>query len=125
MADYYSLLSRAVANLPQPSPASARRAIYDRARKALIAQLRSLKPQLPESDIAREENALEAAVARLETEFDALSAAHQAKPAVRPPASPPESPPPTRPPTPPLATPRRAAPAAAAPVPAPPNVARA
>src|SRR5271170_1358128 len=74
MADYYSLLSRAVANLPPSSPAASRRAIYDRARKALVAQLRSLKPQLPESDIAREENALEEAVARLESEFKATRA---------------------------------------------------
>ena len=65
MADYYSLLSRAVSNLPKSSPASARRAIYDRARKALIGQLRSLKPPLPESDIAREENALDVAVEKL------------------------------------------------------------
>ncbi len=70
MADYYSLLSRAVSNLPKSSPASARRAIYDRARKALIGQLRSLKPPLPESDIAREENALDAAIAQIELGSD-------------------------------------------------------
>ena len=128
MADYYSLLSRAIANLPKPSPASARRAIYDRARKALVAQLRSLKPQLPESDIAREENALEAAVARLESEFESsqpgpqttaraastpapvsplarpappLSAAVTARPAPPPSPAPPRPlTPPSRPPTP-------------------------
>jgi hypothetical protein len=87
MADYYSLLSRAVSNLPKSSPASARRAIYDRARKALIGQLRSLKPALPESDIAREENALDAAVSRLEAEFE--------PPAAAPPVAP--TPPPVRP----------------------------
>jgi hypothetical protein len=70
MADYYSLLARAVANLPKTSPPSARRAIYERARKALTNQLRSLKPQLPESDIAREERALDEAVTRLEREFE-------------------------------------------------------
>ena len=70
MADYYSLLARAVANLPKSSPPSTRRAIYERARKALTNQLRSLKPQLPESDIAREERALDDAVARLEAEFE-------------------------------------------------------
>ncbi len=70
MADYYSLLARAVANLPKSSPPSTRRAIYERARKALTNQLRSLKPQLPESDIAREERALDEAVARLEAEFE-------------------------------------------------------
>jgi hypothetical protein len=70
MADYYSLLARAVANLPKSSPPSTRRAIYERARRALTNQLRSLKPQLPESDIAREERALDEAVARLEGEFE-------------------------------------------------------
>ena len=74
MADYYSLLARAVANLPKTSPPSTRRAIYERARKALTNQLRSLKPQLPESDIAREERALDEAVARLEAEFEPANA---------------------------------------------------
>jgi hypothetical protein len=69
MADYYSLLAKAVGNLPKASPASARKAIYDRARSALIRQLRSLGPALSEADIAREEAALEAAVARLEGQF--------------------------------------------------------
>ena len=64
MADYYSLLSRAITNLPKTSPPSARQAIYGRARSALTTQLRSLRPQLPESDIAREERALDEAVAR-------------------------------------------------------------
>ena len=41
MADYQSLLTRAVANLPASSPPTARQAIYDRARKALVTQLRS------------------------------------------------------------------------------------
>ena len=69
MADYYSLLSKAVGNLPKSSPPSARKAIYDRARAALIRQLRSLGPALSEADIVREEAALEAAVARLEGQF--------------------------------------------------------
>ena len=93
MADYYSLLSRAVSNLPKSSPASARRAIYDRARKALIGQLRSLKPPLPESDIAREENALDVAVKRLEAEFEPQP---DASPAPAAPPAPP-TPPPARP----------------------------
>jgi hypothetical protein len=101
MADYYSLLSRAVSNLPKSSPASARRAIYDRARKALIGQLRSLKPALPESDIAREENALDAAVSRLEAEFGPPAAAPPAPPTPPPPPSRPPAAPPVRPPAPP------------------------
>ena len=71
MADYFSLLAKAVGNLPKTSPPSARKAIYDRARAALIRQLRSLGPTLSEADIAREEAALEAAVARLEEELAA------------------------------------------------------
>ena len=69
MADYHSLLMRAVANLPNSGPPSTRAAIYDRARKALLNQLRSLRPPLPESDIAREEKALDAAIAEIEGEY--------------------------------------------------------
>ena len=66
MADYHSLLMRAVANLPNAGAPATRRAIYDRARQALLTQLRTLHPPLPESDIAREENALDAAIAQIE-----------------------------------------------------------
>ena len=59
MADYYSLLAKAVSNLPKAGPEPARKAIYERARKALVRQLRSLGPALSEADIAREEAALE------------------------------------------------------------------
>jgi hypothetical protein len=86
MADYYSLLARAVSNLPKSSPPTVRRAIYDRARAALVNQLRSLKPQLPDSDIAREESALDAAIARLEGEYEpAAGTPEPVAPALRPP----------------------------------------
>ncbi|VFU07717.1 hypothetical protein [Methylocella tundrae] len=68
MADYYPLLAKAVAGLPDPTP-DARSAIYDRARNALLGQLRRLEPPIPEAEIDRESAALEIAVARLETEF--------------------------------------------------------
>ena len=55
MADYHSLLMRAVANLPNAGTPTTRAAIYGRARNALLEQLRSLRPPLPESDITREE----------------------------------------------------------------------
>ena len=42
----------------------ARRAIYDRAGKALLGQLRTLQPPVPASDIANEEKALQEAIAR-------------------------------------------------------------
>lgn len=70
MADYYSLLARAVGNLPQSTP-DTRRAIYERARAALLGQLRGLVPPPPDADIARESIALDAAVARLEAEIAA------------------------------------------------------
>src|ERR1700748_1047953 len=109
MADYYSLLARAVADPPTPRQLSARRAIYERARRALTNQLRSLKPQLPESDIAREERALDEAVARLEADFEPAIAELHAIPggvesretALVPPPPPAEAPPPPPPPAPP------------------------
>ena len=70
MADYYSLLARAVGNLPQ-STSETRRAIYERARAALLGQLRGLAPPPPDADIARESAALDGAVARLEDEIAA------------------------------------------------------
>src|SRR5271166_1908659 len=69
MADYQSLLTRAVANLPSTGSATTRQAIYDRARTALVTQLRSLRPPLPDSDIEREERALDKAIAQVEQQF--------------------------------------------------------
>src|SRR5262245_4975521 len=67
MADYYPLIARAVAGL-ENSTGEARRALYERARTALIAQLRSVEPALSESDITRERLALEEAVRKVESE---------------------------------------------------------
>src|SRR4029078_8763595 len=53
MADYYHLISRALAAL-QKNTGENRRALYDRARAALLAQLRGVTPPLNESDITRE-----------------------------------------------------------------------
>lgn len=69
MADFYPILARAVAGLSDTSPA-ARQAIYDRARTALVAQLRSLDPPLGEAEIMRERLALDEAVARIEADYD-------------------------------------------------------
>ncbi len=69
MADYVELLMRAVSNLPRGGTPATRKAIYDRGRKALLEQLRSLLPPLPESDIIREETALNAAIAEVEGRF--------------------------------------------------------
>ena len=69
MADFYPILARAVAGLPDTSPA-ARSAIYDRARAALVTQLRSLDPPLGEAEIMRERLSLDEAVARIEADYD-------------------------------------------------------
>jgi hypothetical protein len=42
MADYYPLIARAIAGLDPSAPAESRRALYERARAALIAQLRTI-----------------------------------------------------------------------------------
>ena len=69
MADYYSLLARKVASLEQSTPQT-RKAIYDVARRALLNQLRSIKPPIAEEVIAAEEHALDEAVARVEAEME-------------------------------------------------------
>jgi hypothetical protein len=51
-----------------------RRAIYDRAREAMLTHLRGLHPRMPESDITREEIALNQAIALVEAKFDATEA---------------------------------------------------
>jgi hypothetical protein len=67
MADYYPLISRAVAGLDKNNGES-RRTLYDRARAALLAQLRSVTPALSESDITRERLALEESIRKVEAE---------------------------------------------------------
>jgi hypothetical protein len=68
MADYYPLIAKAVAGLPQSTPET-RRAIYDRAHAALVGQLGKLQPPVPPEIIEREAAALDAAVTRLEAEI--------------------------------------------------------
>src|ERR1700740_2161799 len=68
MADYYPLIARAVAGLDPSAPGESRRALYERARAALIAQLRGVQPPLSESEITRERLSLEEAVRKVESE---------------------------------------------------------
>lgn len=69
MADYYELISKAVAGLDPDAPSSDRRlALYERAQAALLAKLRSITPPFTEAEITRERLALEEAVRRVEDE---------------------------------------------------------
>src|SRR5450759_2930667 len=68
MADYYPLIARAIAGLDPSAPGWRRRALEERARAALIAQLRSVQPPLSESEITRERLSLEEAVRKVESE---------------------------------------------------------
>ena len=85
MADYYSLLARAVAALPQSTP-QARQAVFERARAALYNQLRAIQPPVAEAVIENEGRALDEAIARIEAEINAKAAAPAAEPG-RPPAA--------------------------------------
>jgi len=67
MADYHPLVARAVGGLDKNTGEN-RRALYDRARTALVNQLRSVEPPLDESDITRERLALEEAIRKVEAE---------------------------------------------------------
>jgi predicted lipid-binding transport protein (Tim44 family) len=82
MADYHPLIARAVNGLDKNTGEN-RRALYDRARSALVNQLRSVEPALDESDITRERLALEESIRKVEAEavkrtrLDATEAADQ------------------------------------------------
>src|SRR6516225_9662579 len=67
MADYYPLISRAVAGV-EPNTGENRRSLYKRARNALLDQLRSVRPPLSETDITRERLALEEAIRKIESD---------------------------------------------------------
>ncbi len=87
MADYYPLIARAVGGLDKNTGEN-RRALYDRARTALVSQLRGVEPPLDETEITRERLALEEAIRKVEAESskrprpDALEA-EPAEPSLR------------------------------------------
>jgi hypothetical protein len=106
MADYHPLIARAVGGLEKDT-AENRRVLYERARMALVAQLRGTVPALDESEITRERLALEEAIRKVEVESarrareaprpDAAAAKRAAQAvrreeAARPPAAAPSSP---------------------------------
>src|SRR5262245_19580683 len=67
MADYFPILSRAVASL-DPNSREQRQALYDRARKTLTDKLSD--PNLAHADLRAESAALEAAINRVEMEAE-------------------------------------------------------
>ncbi len=113
MAEYYPLLAKAIAGLPNSTPET-RRAVYERARKALLAQLQNLEPPLAAADVARESDALAGAVARLEAELAGLDGYGAERPRPNPPVAPAPAPKaPGRPAPPPAKLAARQSPAAA------------
>jgi hypothetical protein len=85
MADYYPLIARAVAGL-EKNTGEARRALYERARKALLDQLRNSEPALGESEITRERLALEESIRKVEAEAARQSRLESGSGAAKPPA---------------------------------------
>jgi hypothetical protein len=71
MAEYYAVLSKAVAGLTES--AEARRTVYDKARNALIGQLKAIDPPLPTAEISRQRLELEEAIRRVERETAAAA----------------------------------------------------
>jgi hypothetical protein len=67
MADYYTIIAKAVATL-DPNTGEARRRIYERARGALSGETRSAGLPLNKSDILSAQMSLEEAIARVEIE---------------------------------------------------------
>lgn len=97
MADYYPLIARAVAGLDKNTGEN-RRALYERARAALVAQLRGVDPPLEETEVTRERLALEESIRKVEAEAARRARTEASQPA--PPPSPPAASPPPPPPAP-------------------------
>ena len=67
MADYKELLRRAISVLPENNGA-ARRAVYEKARTALVGQLRAIDPPLPAREITQHRLQLEDCIRQVERE---------------------------------------------------------
>jgi len=68
MADYYSVITRAVSNLPSQT-VEARWAVYDDACTALQQRLLTLDPPISEHELANQQLALEAAIRKVEEDL--------------------------------------------------------
>ena len=98
MADYKELLRRAISALPENNGA-ARRAVYEKARSALVGQLRAIQPPLPARDITQHRLQLEDCIRQVEQEASeaVINLGREVHAAPRPPVMPPppiETPPP-------------------------------
>ena len=76
MADYYSVLSRAISHL-EGSSVEARQPIYDRARQALKSHLGKASPPIAEDAKANERKELEDAIKRIEFSVTSCPSAEQ------------------------------------------------
>ncbi len=104
MADYHAILKRAISSLPSAN-GEARRAVYEKARSALVNQLKAFDPPLTPSEITQQRLQLEEAIRKVESEAAkgllkptpavppvlppdaAAAAAHQPAPQTPPPAA--------------------------------------
>ena len=132
MADYHAILKRAISALPSPT-GEARRAVYEKARTALVNQLKSFDPPLSASEITQQRLQLEDAIRKVESEAakGLLRQPHISPPPPAPPRSPAPAPAadpvasaapaPARAPAPAAPTSVAPAPVAAAPVAPPPG----
>ncbi|MBH0239337.1 hypothetical protein [Methylobrevis albus] len=87
MADFYPVLKRAIGALPS-NTGEARRAVYERARSALVRQLQAYDPPLSPAQITDQRLALEESIRRVESEV--AGAAFGLTPETPPPPAPAE-----------------------------------
>ncbi|MBB5752641.1 hypothetical protein [Prosthecomicrobium pneumaticum] len=76
MTDYYAVLKKAIAGLER-NTGETRRAVYDKARNALIGQLKAIDPPLTTSEISRQRLELEEAIRKVEREVTVTSVGPQ------------------------------------------------
>jgi hypothetical protein len=114
MTDYQPLIARAIEGLGK-STGEARRTLYERARSALVTQLRSVEPALSESEITRERLSLEEAIRKVEADaarkarMEARTEPRFEPRPLKPPSRPAPAAMPAPPPPPPAALPQPAA----------------
>ena len=115
MADYKELLRRAISALPENNGA-ARRAVYEKARSALVGQLRAITPPLPARDITQHRLQLEDCIRQVEQEASEAVISLGREPVSRPVAETAPRPAPVPPPQPRPTAPAKAADPAPVPV---------